>query len=83
MCEQTARRAAAIVSLSGKDSDSAICSPSDFLGLVRDIKVMLKLCWKGYVESPLDIDEYPADPFNLTAVSHMNLEYFLAALRCL
>lgn len=82
MCEQTARRAAAIVSLAGKDSDSALCSPSDFLGLVRDIKVMLKLSWKGY-GSPLDIDEYPADPFNLSAVSHMDLEHFLAALRCL
>ena len=80
MCEQTARRAAAIVTLAGKDSDSYVCAPSDFLGLVRDIKVMLKLSWKGCLESPLDLDEYPADPFNLTAVSHMDLEHFLASI---
>ena len=115
MCEQTAKRVAALLKLASHTGPPDLINPDPveflwplpcythvlyivdfhrifvaqglrhalrFLGLVRDIKCMLKLAWKGSSMAPWDTTAYPADPHSMPDVSRWDVGSDVVRLRC-
>ena len=67
----------AILTLASQTPNSETqVSPVEFLGLVRDFKVMLKLAWRDNHAEPTNLQSFPANPLDLDPVIRLSFVYF-------